>query len=64
MEFFSLVYYDWGSYYFSGANIHRYTGVFKGSIFFPALAMLYVDDLLDDVIYNIVIYVDDSNLHC
>ena len=37
-------------------------GVLQGSIYGHTLFLLYIDDLLDDVICNIAIYADDNTL--
>ena len=40
-----------------------HAGVLQGSIFCFALAQLYINNLPDDVICNIAIYVDDTTLY-
>ena len=38
-------------------------GVSQGSILGPTVALLYINDLPDDVICNIAIYGDDTTLY-
>ena len=38
-------------------------GVLRGSILSPTLFLLYINELPDDVICNIVIYADDATLY-
>ena len=49
-----------------GKSSEQYTvaaGIFQCSILVPTLFLLYINDLLVDVICNIFIYADDTTLY-
>ena len=54
---FSLI----DSWYWMG-SLHNNAGVLQGSIVCPRLLLLYINDLLNDVISDVTIYDDDTTL--
>ena len=43
-------------------SLHNNAGVLQGSIVCPRLLLLYINDLLNDVISDVTIYDDDTTL--
>ena len=44
-------------------SLHNNAGVLQGSIVCPRLLLLYIKDLLNDIISDVTIYDDDTTLY-